>query len=167
MSAVTPMWPAPQLPPVRKPAEVDTLEGKAGREEKPGWDCNIPSASMRRRAVPLGRGLLRSLPNPKCSKNGRTQTQPPLETTCAGKEKACIPDLRFDFCLINNNRVCWNCVSYVISGKKDLCFLGISSVNPQGACCQRKQGSRCVQQGTCASTVTCAQAYAFLSPVET
>lgn len=115
---------------------------------------------------------LQSLSNPKCLKSRHTQTrqeraQPPLETTHLGEDKTCSPALRFYSCLIYNSRVRWRSVSYVISGMKELRFLGTSSVNPQGACCQHKQGSHCVQQGTCASIVTCAQAFAFLSPMET
>lgn len=32
------LWLELQLPPLRETAEVDILEDKAGREEKPGWD---------------------------------------------------------------------------------------------------------------------------------
>lgn len=84
-----------------------------------------------------------------------------------GKEKARVPTLCFESCSINNNRVCWNCASYVISGEEGLCFLGTSSVNPRGGRCQGKQGSHGAQRGTCTPTATHAQANAFLSPAET
>lgn len=83
----------------------------------------------------------------------------------AGKDKARMSASHFDSCLINN-RVRWHCVSYVISGKKGLGFLGIGSAKPEEQAANASRGHS-VQQGTRASTVTCTQAYAFLSPVET